>query len=210
MALERLKIPYPILVEGKYDRLRLLSVADADIYTTDGFGIFKKEEKKQLLLSLSKKTRIIVLTDSDGAGKVIRGHISSLIPKDRLISLYVPQIAGKEKRKTEFSKEGFLGVEGMERTLLHDLLLPYASDTPRGASGTREITKTELYFDGFTGGENAGEKRDAFAEGLGLPRGMTPNALLAALNVLFSYEEYKEAAARFSSGVANAETEDFK
>ena len=205
MADGRLKIPYPILVEGKYDRLRLLSVIDADIYTTDGFGIFKREEKKQLLLSLSKKTRIIVLTDSDGAGKVIRGHVSSLIPRDRLIPLYVPQIAGKEKRKSAPSKEGLLGVEGMERDLLYALLLPYSSDAPQGEGARRAITKSDLYFDGFTGGENASLRRDRFAEGLGLPRGMTPNALLAALNVLCSYEEYKEAASRFCSEQAEKE-----
>lgn len=208
MTTERLKIPYPILVEGKYDRLRLLSVADADIYTTDGFGIFKKEEKKQLLLALSKKTKIIVLTDSDGAGKVIRGHVSALIPKDRLIPLYVPQIVGKEKRKAEYSKEGFLGVEGMERELLYELLLPYSSDAPTRFAGGREITKTDLYLDGFTGGENSTLRRDRFAESLGLPRGMTPNALLAALNVLFTYEEYQAAAKRFSTQDAGLETEE--
>ena len=208
MAAERLKIPYPILVEGKYDRLRILSVADADIYTTDGFGIFKKEEKKQLLLTLSKKTKIIVLTDSDGAGKVIRGHVSSMIPKDRLIPLYVPQIAGKEKRKAEYSKEGFLGVEGMERELLYELLLPYSSDAPMRRAGEREITKIDLYSDGFTGAENSGERRDRFAERLGLPRGMTPNALLAALNVLLTYEEYQDAVRCFSLGTISTEEEE--
>lgn len=208
MTTERLKIPYPILVEGKYDRLRLLSVADADIYTTDGFGIFKKDEKKQLLLALSKKTKIIVLADSDGAGKVIRGYVSSLIPKDRLIPLYVPQIVGKEKRKAEYSKEGFLGVEGMERELLYELLLPYSSDAPTCSAGQREITKTDLYLDGFTGGENSAFRRDRFAESLGLPRGMTPNALLAALNALFTYEEYQDAAKRFSTRDSDLETEE--
>ena len=208
MTTERLKIPYPILVEGKYDRLKLLSVADADIYTTDGFGIFKKDEKKQLLLALSKKTKIIVLTDSDGAGKVIRGHVSALIPKDRLIPLYVPQIVGKEKRKAEYSKEGFLGVEGMKRELLYELLLPYSSDAPIRFTEEREITKTDLYLGGFTGGENSSFLRDLFAESLGLPRGMTPNALLAALNVLLTYEEYQDAVRCFSSVRADTEEED--
>ena len=194
MTEERIKIPYPVLVEGKYDRLRLLSVIEADVYTTDGFGIFKKEEKKTLLRVLAEKTKIIVLTDSDGAGKVIRSHVSSLIPKDRLIPLYVPQIPGKEKRKTEFSKEGLLGVEGMERTLLRELFLPYGTGSEmRPADDAARITKTDLYSDGFTGRENSSERRDRFARCIGLPAGMTPNALLAALNVLYTYDEYKNA-----------------
>ena len=188
MENERMKIPYPILVEGKYDRLRLLSVVEAEIYTTDGFGIFRSDEKRMLFRSLAKKTPIIVLTDSDGAGKVIRSHLSSCIPRDRLIPLYVPQIAGKEKRKAAPSKEGFLGVEGMERQLLYDLLRPYA-----GEGGTREgrtVTKTDFFTDGLTGASDSAARRDALAERLALPRGMTPNALLAAVNVLVSYGEY--------------------
>ena len=189
----RLKIPYPILVEGKYDRLRILSVAEADVYTTDGFGIFRSEEKKQLLRTLAAKTKIIVLADSDGAGKVIRSHISSLIPKDRLIPLYVPQIPGKEKRKAVPSKEGFLGVEGMERALLTDLLVPYAngSATACAEEAKQSIKKTDLYADRLTGAESSGARRDALARKIGLPCGMTSNALLAALNVLYSYEEYR-------------------
>ncbi len=193
MAEERIRIPYPVLVEGKYDRLRLLSVIEADIYMTDGFGIFKREEKRMLLRALAEKTKIIVLTDSDGAGKVIRSHVSSFIPKDRLIPLYVPQIPGKEKRKTEFSKEGFLGVEGMERTLLRELFLPYRADATERPADAPRITKTDLYSDGFTGSENSSERRDRFARRIGLPAGMTPNALLSALNVLFTYDEYKKA-----------------
>ena len=188
---ERIKIGYPVFVEGKYDRLRLLSVIDADIYTTEGFGIFKSAEKKLLLTALSKKTRIIVLTDSDGAGKVIRSHISSLIPKDRIIPLYIPQIAGKERRKAEPSKEGFLGVEGMERELLRSLLLPYAENGDlESIEGRRRITKADLYEDGLTGAPDSTARRDALARRLGLPFGMTPNAFLAAINVLLTFDAY--------------------
>ena len=192
--MEKLKIPYPVLVEGKYDRLRLLSVIDADIYTTDGFGIFKNSEKAMLLRALAEKTRIIVLCDSDGAGKVIRGRISSLVPQDRLIPLYVPRIAGKEKRKKEPSKEGILGVEGMERELLSELFRPYAD----GAHDAREagrgrITKVDLYEYGLTGAADSRDRRNALAERIGLPPDMTPNAFLAALNVLFTHREFLEA-----------------
>ena len=116
-----LNIPYPIIVEGKYDRLRLLSVCQATVLTTDGFGIFKKNEKLSLFRALGEKTPVIVLTDSDGAGKLIRSHLSSAIPKDRIIQLYIPKIKGKEKRKDTPSAEGTLGVEGMERELLYSL-----------------------------------------------------------------------------------------
>ena len=197
--MKKLKIAYPIIVEGKYDRLRLLSIVDGLIIKTDGFSVFKSEEKRALLLSLAKASKLIVLTDSDGGGRVIRSHVSSLIPKDRLIQLYIPQIAGKEKRKSEPSREGTLGVEGMEKELLYGLLLPF-SDTEDASASQRmaqiaenPLSKTDLYGDGLTGGENSSQRRDALAEFFGLPRGMTSNALLAALRVIASYDDYRSA-----------------
>ena len=187
----RLKIPYPVVVEGKYDKLRLQNVIEAQILTTDGFGVFNHTEKTQLFRTLAKKTPIIVLTDSDGAGKLIRSHLTSSIPKERLIHLYVPRIAGKEKRKSTPSAEGVLGVEGMENELLYRLFSPYAdADAVLTRITENPLCKADLYLDGLTGGEGSAEKRDAFAQKLGLPRGMTPNALLAALRVLCSYTEY--------------------
>ena len=188
---ERLKIAYPVVVEGQYDRLRLQTVIDAQILTTDGFGIFNKKEKRALLRALAEKTPLIVLTDSDGAGKLIRSHVSSSVPKDRLIHLYTPRIEGKERRKAAPSAEGVLGVEGMENELLYNLFLPYAEDSAqRGAEFENPLCKTDFYVDGLTGGEGSAAARDAFAERLGLPAGMTPNALLAAVRVLCTYEEY--------------------
>jgi ribonuclease M5 len=189
--LEKLRISYPIIVEGAYDRLRLQNVVDAQILLTDGFGVFNKKEKATLFRALAQKTPIIVLTDSDGAGKLIRSHLTSLIPKERLIHLYVPQVKGKEKRKKEASAEGFLGVEGMENDLLYALLAPYADG--EGAERRRlenPLSKTDLYLDGLTGGEDSAARRDALAVAVGLPKGMTPNAFLAALQVLLTYEEY--------------------
>ncbi len=187
----KLKIPYPIIVEGKYDRLRLLSVCEAEILTTDGFGIFKKQEKLSLFRELARRTPLIVLTDSDGAGKVIRSHLSSAVPKERLIQLYIPQIAGKEKRKDAPSAEGTLGVEGMERKLLYDLLAPFEDESLVSARKENPITKTDLYLDGLSGGPDSADKRDALAVRLGLPRGMTANALIAALQILLSRDEYR-------------------
>lgn len=188
---ERLQIPFPVVVEGRYDKLRLQNLIDAQILTTDGFGVFNKTEKAKLFQALAKKTPIIVLTDSDGAGKLIRSHLSSIIPTDRLIHLYVPRIHGKEKRKSAPSAEGVLGVEGMENQLLYELFLPYAdANAVRARIEENRLSKLDLYEDGLTGGEGSAARRDAFAEQLGLPSGMTPNALLAALRVLCTYEEY--------------------
>ena len=188
---ERLKIPYPVIVEGKYDKLRLESVIEAHIIPTDGFGIFKKEEKASMFRALAKKTPLILLTDSDGAGKLIRSHLTSVLPKERLIQLYVPRISGKEKRKSEASAEGILGVEGMERELLYELFAPYAdAQAVEDRMAENPLSKTDLYEDGLTGGEGSRERRDALCVRLGLPTGMTPNALLAALRVLCTYEEY--------------------
>ncbi|MBE6553987.1 MAG: DUF4093 domain-containing protein [Ruminococcaceae bacterium] len=188
---ERLKIPYPIIVEGAYDRQRLQTVAEAQILTTDGFGVFNKTEKAQLFRKLAEKTPILVLTDSDGAGKLIRSHLSSILPPDRVIHLYVPRIAGKEKRKKAPSAEGVLGVEGMEAELLYNLLSPYAdSNAVIMRTSENRLSKTDLYLDGLTGGEGSAARRDALAVRLGLPAGMTPNAFLAALRVLCTYEEY--------------------
>jgi len=171
--------------------LRLESVIEAQILTTDGFGIFNKAEKAQLFRKLAERTPIVVLTDSDGAGKLIRSHLTSMIPPDRLIHLYVPRVAGKEKRKHTPSAEGVLGVEGMERDLLWRLFSPYANaDAVATRAKENRLSKTDFYLDGLTGGEGSAARRDAFAVRLGLPAGMTPNALLAAVRVLCTYEEY--------------------
>lgn len=187
---ERLKIAYPVVVEGQYDRLRLQNVIEGQILTTDGFGIFNKKEKRALLQALAKKTPLIVLTDSDGAGKLIRSHLTSVIPADRLIHLYVPRIAGKEKRKKDPSAEGVLGVEGMENDLLFRLLEPYARQNLSVETVENPLSKTDFYIDGLTGAPDSAARRDAFAAKLGLPPAMTPNALLAAVKVLCTYDEY--------------------
>jgi ribonuclease M5 len=189
--MERLKIPYPVIVEGRYDKLRLESVIEAHIIPTDGFGIFKKAEVASMLRALAERTPLILLTDSDGAGKLIRSHLTSVLPRERVIQLYVPRILGKEKRKKEVSAEGILGVEGMERTLLYELFAPYAdSEAVANRMAENPLSKTDFYRDGLTGGDGSREKRDELCLCLGLPTGMTPNALLAALRVLCTYEEY--------------------
>lgn len=187
--MEKKKIDFPIIVEGKYDKIKIKSLFEACVITTEGFGVFKNSEKLALIKRLAEKSQIIVITDSDGAGKVIRSHVTSAIPKDRLIQLYTPQVKGKEKRKVEASKEGFLGVEGTDAELLRNLLSPFATDAQESVVERAEIEKVDLFELGLTGGADSMARRDGLAVKLGLPRGMTPNALLAALNVLMSREE---------------------
>ncbi len=188
--LRKLRIPYPIIVEGKYDRLRLLSICEGQILTTDGFGIFKKNEKLSLFRELGKKSPVIVLTDSDGAGKLIRSHLSSAIPKDRLIQLYIPKIQGKEKRKSEPSAEGTLGVEGMDRELLFKLLSPFENENAAEAAKENKLSKTDLYIDGLSGRDDSRQRRAELCRRLRLPEDMTANALIEALRILMTYDEY--------------------
>ena len=188
--MEKLRIDLPIIVEGKYDKIKVSSISDAPIIQTDGFGVFKSSERLALIKQLAKKSKIIVLTDSDGAGKLIRSHITSAIPKDRLIQLYIPQIEGKERRKAQASAEGYLGVEGVDADIIRRLLAPFAAD--RGDEMEREpIEKLDLYEAGLTGASDSAARRDALAEKLGLPRKMTPNAFLTALNVLMDKREFQ-------------------
>ena len=200
--MDKLKIPYPIIVEGKYDKLKLSLVCEGLIIKTDGFGVFKKNEKAALIRALASKTPLIVLTDSDGGGRVIRSHVSSLVPRDKLIQLYIPRIEGKEKRKSAPSKEGTLGVEGMETELLYGLLRPFSEENGGEAAfklqkiANNPLKKVDLYIDGLTGGENSALKRDEVAKKFGLPEGMSAGALLEALRVVASYEEYLEAVGR--------------
>ena len=189
--MEKLNIPYPIVVEGKYDRLRLLCVCNAQIITTDGFGIFKKHEKLALIRKLGSASPISLLTDSDGAGKLIRSHLTSALPKERIIQLYIPKVEGKEKRKAAPSAEGTLGVEGMEQKLLYDLLAPFENSERVEMAASNPLSKTDLYRDGLSGAENSAERRDRLAAMLELPSGMTANALLAALKMIITYEEYE-------------------
>ncbi len=186
--MEKLKIPYPVIVEGKYDKIKLGSVIDAEIFITEGFGVFRKTEKAALMRALAKKTRIIILTDSDGGGRVIRNFFNSNIDKERLIHLYIPKIEGKEKRKITPSKAGTLGVEGMDTDVLKKLFLPFtgAIETQKKTS----LTKADLYEIGLCGGDDSGKKRARLSEYLGFPNDMSSTALLSAANILYGKEEF--------------------
>ena len=184
---EKLQIDLPIIVEGKYDRLRLLTVCDADIFTTGGFAIFNAKERLALFRRLAERGGILLLTDSDGAGGVIRRYIGSAIPPDRIYHLRIPRIAGKERRKASRSAEGLLGVEGMTPELLRSLLLPCAGGQRPVRAG---IGKADLFACGLSGGTDSSSRRDRLAEAFGLPTGMTANALLSALNIITDKETF--------------------
>lgn len=185
-------IDLPIIVEGKYDKIKIDSLFEARVITTSGFGVFSSPETRSFLKKLADKTKIIVLTDSDGAGRVIRNHLRSFLPADAVINLYIPDIDGKEKRKKTPSKAGTLGVEGMEAKLLRELLSPYVRDAVPEKGDKGGITKADLYSDGLLGGQDSKTKRHELAKKLSLPKEMSSSAFLCALNMLCSYEEYKE------------------
>ena len=202
---EKLKIDLPIAVEGKYDKIKLASIVDANIITTGGFGIFSSDEKKLLIRRLAEPRGIIVLTDSDGAGLVIRNYFRSILPPDKLIHLYIPQISGREKRKRQPSRAGILGVEGIDAEMLRKILEPFAVGGDRdndeasantdilNADSTRhEVTKADFYSDRLSGGESSASRRAALCRLLGLPDNMSSNALLAAVNMLCGYDGYRE------------------
>ena len=189
-----LKIREAIVVEGRYDKNTLAQIVDAPILETKGFGLFKDPKQLELLRSVAKKRGLIVLTDSDGAGFVIRNHIKSAIPAKYLKHAYIPDVAGKEKRKAAPGKEGKLGVEGMSPEVLL-AALKNAGATIEGESMAQEndrITKQDFVEFGLSGGLNASERRKRLQNRLHLPEHMSANALLQALNLLLSREELGE------------------
>ena len=187
---EKLKLVSPVIVEGKYDKIKLSSFIESEIIALNGFGIFKDEKKRQMLKDVASKHGLIVLTDSDGGGLVIRNHLRSLIPADQLTHLYIPKIEGKERRKDEASKEGLLGVEGMSIDLLRSLFEPFLAEKVQ--KSTRKVTKTDLFCDGLCGVDGSSEKRKKFCAKCNLPDNISSKALLEAINLLYGYDRYKE------------------
>ena len=184
-----------IIVEGKYDKIKLSAFVDAEIITTDGFAVFKNKEKNEFIRALCKKVGAIILTDSDSAGMLIRNHIKNILGADydsgKIINLYTPQIKGKEKRKNEPSKEGFLGVEGIDTQTLISVLEPYLSYDAKICAGLQKI---DFYEMGLSGKDGSEILRKKLCKRLGLPEVMSANAMLDAVNVLFSREEFEAAA----------------
>ena len=188
-----IRLRHAVIVEGKYDKITLENVIDATIITTDGFGIFKNKEKCELIKTLARRYGIIVLTDSDSAGAFIRSHLKQICPADSITNVYVPQLLGKEKRKTHASKQGLLGVEGMKRSVLEEAFRRSGVLVEQSPEDRRRVTKGDFFDLGLSGAKNSSGLRDSLAGYLGLPTGISANALLDAVNAVYSYEEFSEA-----------------
>ncbi len=186
------RIREAIVVEGRYDKNTLSQIVDAPILETSGFGIFKDKQQMALLRSVAQKRGLIVFTDSDGAGFVIRNHIKSAIPAAYLKHAYIPDIMGKERRKRTAGKEGKLGVEGVDPdTILQALRRAGATVEGEALPCPQSITKQDLMELGLSGGPDSSEKRKALLKKLDLPEHMSANAMLQALNLLYTLDEIK-------------------
>ncbi len=182
-----------IVVEGRYDRNALRQVVDATVVETCGFGVFRDRERLALLRRLGRERGLILLTDSDGAGFVIRNFLRGAIPGQQLKQAYIPDVPGKERRKAAPGREGKLGVEGMPPQVLLEAL-ERAGATFEGEEGAAEdrrpVTKADFYALGLTGGPDSASRRAALLRRLDLPERMTANALLEAVNILYTREEF--------------------
>ncbi len=186
-----IKIDKTIIVEGKYDKIKLSSIIDANIIQTNGFRIFKDKEKMNIIRFLAIKTGIIVITDSDIAGFKIRNYIKSCIKEGNIFNIYIPEILGKEKRKRKYSKEGKLGVEGLSNEILikafNSLNIKFSLDQNTG----KKIQKIDFFDDGLIGRQNSKFMRQSLINYLNLPSHISTNALIDILNSIISFDEYK-------------------
>ena len=182
-----IKVGPVILVEGKYDKIKLSQIFDATILTTDGFGIFKQKDKLALLRRLAETRGLLIFTDPDGAGFVIRNYLKGAVPKEKLFHAYIPDLYGKEKRKAKGSKEGKLGVEGVPDDVI--IRAVEASGALQGSVPAKSgITKAELYEMGLSGSAGSTQRRLRLLKELQLPQQLSSNALLDVLNCIIDLE----------------------
>lgn len=188
-----IKLKQAVIVEGKYDKIRLESLLDATIICTDGFAIFKDKEKQKLIRRLAEKNGILILTDSDSAGFKIRAFLGGSLPKDKVTHAYIPDVLGKERRKAEPAKEGKLGVEGMQTKALTDALRKAGVLCEENTQKGKRVEVVDLFEDGISGGANSKQKRLALLKKLDLPQRLSTSSMLEMINTFMSYEEYKSA-----------------
>jgi ribonuclease M5 len=191
-------IEQAVVVEGKYDKIKLSSIIDALILETGGFKIFKDKELLVLLRALAETRGVLILTDSDAAGFKIRSYLTGALPKGRVRHAYIPDIFGKESRKTEPSKEGKLGVEGVPKQAILECLRKagvLCEERP-AREPLRQISKADLFADGLSGGEGSAERRRALLRELRLPERLSANAMLEVLNAVLGYDGYKRLISR--------------
>ena len=188
-----IKVKEAIIVEGKHDKIKLANFIDGLIITTDGFGIFKNKEKQVLIRHLAETRGILILTDSDGAGFVIRNFLKGTVSSDKIKNAYIPDIFGKEKRKAQPSKEGKLGVEGISEEILCRAIANSGADCELNQTHKiqSDITKADLFAYGLTGTPNSSKNRDILKKAMHLPENMTSNALLDILNCTMTKSEFE-------------------
>lgn len=185
-----IRLDTPVVVEGKYDKIRLSNIIDAPIITTNGFGIFKDTEKRKLIARLAREKGIIIITDSDNAGMIIRNHIKNIANDGKIINVYLPQILGKEKRKTKGSADGFLGVEGTSDDIIVSALAKSGITGKKTNTTEKVVTKSVLFAMGFYGGENSSDLRKGLLKYMDLPDNLSVNAFLEAINLLYGYDKF--------------------
>ncbi|MBQ8348729.1 MAG: DUF4093 domain-containing protein [Ruminococcus sp.] len=186
-----IKIDQAIIVEGKYDKIKLSSVVDGIIIVTNGFRIFKDKEKLELIRYYARTTGIIILTDSDSAGRKIRGYIKGAVHDGSIKNVYIPDIFGKEKRKDKPSAEGKLGVEGIDSDILIEAF-EKAGITASESDSVHDITNMTLFENGLSGGQNSKLLRERLQMKLGLPSLMSSSSLIEVLNTMMNGEELAE------------------
>ena len=191
-----IKIKEAIVVEGNYDKIKLSGIVDATIVVTDGFMIFKNKQLMKMLSFLAEKNGILILTDSDSAGFKIRSFLGGSIPKEKVTHAYIPDVLGKEKRKTEPSKEGKIGVEGMRTEALMTALEKAGVFCEETKEKSRAVQVIDLFEDGISGGENSKSRREKLLKFLDLPQRLSTSALIDMINTFMSFEEYKAAVKR--------------
>lgn len=187
-----IKIDRAVVVEGKYDKIKLQNIADAVIITTDGFGVFRNENKKRLIKRIAEEKGLAVITDSDNAGNMIRAYVKKICSNADIVNVYIPQIKGKERRKSGYSSEGFLGVEGLDDDILLSALERAGVAAQRVPSAEPKITTQTLYKHGFSGGQNSRAMRRAFCIYADLPDNLSTSAFLDAVNTFYTLAQFEE------------------
>lgn len=186
---DKIKLSEAVIVEGKYDKIKLSNILDAFIIETNGFAVFKDKTKLSFIKKLAKERGIIILTDSDHAGFMIRNYISSGVPKEQIKNVYIPDIFGKEKRKNAPSKEGKLGVEGMTKEVIVEALSK-AGITSSKSVCSDLVTTVDFYDLGLTGGAGSKAKRKALCKVLDLPEFLSTSSLISCINNFMTKEEF--------------------
>ena len=186
MTGKKIAISKLVIVEGKYDKIKLENILDADIVAVDGFGACRKTDKMRLIKELAEKKGVLIATDSDYAGYKIRVRLQSILKNAEISHVFIPNIKGKEKRKQSPSKEGFLGLEGIEDSKLYELFVPYASSIIR----KDDIKTIHLYELGLIGKENSNQKRSEFLDSLGIAHRISNTMLLRLLNERFTLDKF--------------------